>query len=162
MLIDGEEVLHIIPRLQEDAQDAVVLVAWRRRQTLGDLTLEHTGAAGDALAVVEHTEEDLRGDVVGVVADEGEGSVAREVVFDGDLEEVALDDTPLERGEMRLEVGYRLGVDLDDVRVVALLEEELGQHSHARTDLKYRQIAVAGDAVGDALGDREISEKMLA
>ena len=63
---------------------------------------------------------------------------------------------------MRLEVGYRLGVDLDDVRVVALLQKELGQHSHARADLKYRQIAVAGDAVGDALGDREISEKMLA
>ena len=162
MLIDGEEVLHIIPRLQEDAQDAVVLVAWRGRQTLGDLTLEHAGAAGDALAVVKHAEEDLRGDVVGVVADEGEGGIAREVVFDGDLEEVTLDDTPLECGEMRLEVGYRLGVDLDDVRVVALLQEELGQHSHARTDLKYRQIAVAGDAVGDALGDREIGEEMLA
>ena len=61
----------------------VVLIAWRRGQTLGDLALEHAGAAGDALAVVEHAEEDLRGDVVGVVADEGEGSVAREVFFDG-------------------------------------------------------------------------------
>ena len=106
MLIDGEEVLHIIPRLQEDAQDTVVLVARRGCQTLGDLALEHTSAAGDALAVVKHAEEDLRGDVVGVVADEGEGSVTREVVFDGDLEEVTLDDTPFECGEMRLEVGY--------------------------------------------------------
>ena len=53
VLVHGEEILDIIPCLQEDTEDTVVLVAWGRGQTLSDLTLEHPRTAGDTLPIVQ-------------------------------------------------------------------------------------------------------------
>ena len=65
---DGEQVLDMIPRLDEDREDAILFVARLRGHAQGYLVLDHARAAGDEIFVVEHLEEDLRGDVVGVVA----------------------------------------------------------------------------------------------
>ena len=68
--LNGEEIFHVVPRLDEHAQDAILLVAGLRRHAQGHLVLNHARAAGDEVAVVEHLEENLRRDVVGVVARE--------------------------------------------------------------------------------------------
>ena len=59
MLVDGEEILHIVPGLKQDTQDTIVLVARRGSEALSYLPLEHACTAGDALPIVEHSEEDL-------------------------------------------------------------------------------------------------------
>ena len=65
---NGEKVLDIVPRLDEDREDARGLRARLSSHAQGHLTLNHARTAGDEVAVVEHFEEDLRRDVVGIVA----------------------------------------------------------------------------------------------
>ena len=67
-LVDGEEILHVVPRLYHHAEDAVSFVARCRGDTLSHLALNHPRAAGNEIFIVEHLEEDLGRDVVGIVA----------------------------------------------------------------------------------------------
>ena len=59
MLVDGEQIFYIIPRLYEHRQDAVGLVARLRRHAQRHLTLNHARAAGYEILIIEHLEEDL-------------------------------------------------------------------------------------------------------
>ena len=70
--LDGKEVLDVVPGLNQYGKDAVLLVARLGGHADGHLVLDHTCTAGDEVLVVEHLEEDLRRDVVGVVAREHE------------------------------------------------------------------------------------------
>ena len=92
MLIHRKEVLDIIPCLQEDTEDAVVLVARGRRQTLGNLPLQHTRAERDALPIVQHTKKDLRRNIVWVIPNKTKGEVSSKVFLNGDTQEVPLDN----------------------------------------------------------------------
>ena len=65
---DGEEILHMIPCLNQYGEDAILLVARLRGHAQGHFVLDHTRATGNEVFVVEHLEEYLRGDVVGIVA----------------------------------------------------------------------------------------------
>ena len=49
----------MIPGLNEDGEDAILLVAWLRCHAHSHLMLNHTSAAGDEVLVVEHLEEYL-------------------------------------------------------------------------------------------------------
>ena len=66
--LHSEQVLDVIPRLDQDGQDTILLVAWLRGHAQGDLVLDHSRTTGDEIFVVEHLEKDLRRDVVGIVA----------------------------------------------------------------------------------------------
>ena len=70
--LDREKVFDIVPRLHEHGEDAVSLRAGLGGHAEGDFVLNHARAAGDEVAVVEHFEENLRGNVVGIVAREDE------------------------------------------------------------------------------------------
>ena len=63
-----EKVFDVVPRLHEHGEDAVSLRAGLGGHAKGDFVLNHARAAGDEVAVVEHFEENLRGNVVGIVA----------------------------------------------------------------------------------------------
>ena len=66
--LHSEQVLDMIPRLDQDRQDSILLVAWLRGHAQGDLVLDHSRTTRDEVFVVEHLEEDLRRNVVGIVA----------------------------------------------------------------------------------------------
>ena len=91
--LDGEEVLDIVPRLDEHGEDAVGLRTGLGGHAQRHLVLNHSCTAGDEVAVVEHLEEDLRRDVVGVVAREHELAAAEELA-EVHAEEVAGDESP--------------------------------------------------------------------
>ena len=57
--LNGKEILHIVPRLNQDRKNAVLLVAWLRSHTDSHLMLDHTRTTGDQILVVEHFEEYL-------------------------------------------------------------------------------------------------------
>jgi len=88
--LDGEEILDIVPRLDEHGEDAVGLRTGLGGHAQRHLMLDHSRTAGDEVAVVEHLEEDLRRDVVGVVAREHELAAAEELA-EVHAEEVAGD-----------------------------------------------------------------------
>lgn len=70
---DGEKVLGSVPRLNEYAENAIGFGAWPGTDTVGDFFLNHARATGDEVAVVEHLEEYLTANIVGIVAGENEG-----------------------------------------------------------------------------------------
>ena len=69
---DGEKILHLIPSLDENGEDAILLMTRLRGHAQGHLMLNHTSTAGNEVLVVEHLEEDLRGDVIWIVARQDE------------------------------------------------------------------------------------------
>ena len=60
-----------------------------------------------------------------------------------------------------LEVIDALAVELDHSKVKAHVEQELGEHTHARPHLEHRQVLEVVQRVGDALGNRQIGQEML-
>ena len=60
-----------------------------------------------------------------------------------------------------LEIVHTLAVEFHDGQVQAHLEQELGEHTHARPHLQHRQVLEVVQRVGNALGDRQIGQEML-
>ena len=88
---DREKVFDIVPRLHQHGEDAVGFRAGLGGHAEGDFVLNHTGATGNQIAVVEHLEKNLRGNVVGIVAREYEGAIAKDFV-EVHAEEIGLDN----------------------------------------------------------------------
>lgn len=68
----GEEVIDIVPKLDEDGEYAIGATAMRGGKSLRHFTLYHARAEGDAVAVLNEAEKDLGGDIIGIVAREYE------------------------------------------------------------------------------------------
>lgn len=92
--LDGEEVLDIVPSLDEDRENAVCLRTRLGSHAQGHLTLNHARTAGDEVAVIEHFEEDLRRDIVGVVASKDKLATTKKFA-EIHAEEVAGKENPL-------------------------------------------------------------------
>lgn len=68
MFVYGEQVFHAVPGLNQYAQNAVGLVARTSRgPAFGHFLLNHA-RSWDQVALIEHLEEYLAGNVVGIVA----------------------------------------------------------------------------------------------
>ena len=135
---DGEQVFDVIPGLQEDGEDAVGLGAGAFGDTLGDFFLDHADDLRDLLAEVQDLEEDLGGNVVGEVADDGEG--VREVALEVHLEEVFLEQSALHPGEVGAEVFDGFAIDFNEFQVnVIALQQVLRKDAHAGADLQHRE-----------------------
>ena len=181
--LDGEEVLDIVPRLDEHGEDAVGLRTGLGSHAQRHLVLDHARAAGDEVAVVEHLEEDLRRDVVGVVAREHKLAAAEELA-EVHAEEVAGDESPTltlpsregrepyprpfvrregcgECGEVLAEVGDGLAVDFYGADGARLREQELREDAHAGAYLEYGNVGARIDGVGDAAGYRQVGQEVL-
>ena len=170
---NGEEILHVIPCLDEHRQDAVLLRAWLCGHAQGHFVLYHTRAAGYEVAVVEHFEENLRGDVVGIVAREHK-LLAVEQLMQVHAEEVAGDDrghtilvppylrtfVPPKQG--LLQILHTLAVYLHHAQRAWLLGQILCQHAHTWAYLKDGQIGTGIDGVGYALRYRQVGEEVLS
>ena len=77
---DGEEILHTIPGLNQYGENALLFVTRLRGHPQGHLVLNHPCTTGNEVFVVEHLEEDLRGDVVGIVACQHERLSVEDIV----------------------------------------------------------------------------------
>ena len=159
MLIHSEQVLDVIPGLQQHRQDAVGLGPRPFGDALGDLLLDHAHDFRDAFAVVQDLEEDLRGDVVREIADDGEP--LREDLLQLQPQEIGLQELSLHAGEVREEVVHGFPVDLHELQVDVLpLQQVLGQYPHAGAHFQGLAGAVQGG--DDVLRDALVGEKMLA
>ena len=161
MLVDGEQILDIVPSLKQHREYAVGLAAWRGGDALSHLALEHAAAAHHLIFVVEHLKQDLRRDVVGVVADD------HKLLLSGHLgevefQEVGLDDAAVELRVALVQVVDALGVEFHHLQVVPVLQQELREHAHAWTHLDERQVLVFAHHERDALGYREVGEEVLS
>jgi hypothetical protein len=93
VLADGEEVFDIVPCLKQYAQYAAGFGAGCCGDAFGHFALKHAGAACDTILIVEHTEENLRGYIIRIVADHAERAGGRrEEGVEVHFEEVAGDD----------------------------------------------------------------------
>ena len=159
-LVDGEEILHVVPRLYHHAEDAVSLVARCGGDALSHLTLDHTRAAGDEILVVEHLEEDLGRDVVGIVAGKHK-LFATEDLVQIHAQEVFPDDLVAQLGIAFVEVSHAFGVDFHSFHLPVFLHQVLCEDSHARSDLQNGQSRAGVYCVSDASCHAKVGEKVL-
>ena len=111
------------------------------------------------LAVVQDLEEDLRGDVVREIADDGEP--LREDLLQLQAQEIGLQELSLHPREVREEVVHGFPVDLHELQVDVLpLQQVLGQYPHAGAH--FQGFAGAVQRGDDILRDALVGEKMLA
>ena len=61
-----------------------------------------------------------------------------------------------------LEISYALAVNLDGFHGAGLRNEELREHTHARTYLEHGQVGTGIDGVGYALCDIEVDKEVLS
>ena len=91
MFVYGEQVFHAVPGLNQYAQNAVGLVARTSRDAFGHFLLNHARAAGNQVLVVEHLEEYLAGNIVGIVAGQYK-RLSVEKLPEVHFQEILLDD----------------------------------------------------------------------
>ncbi len=160
---DGEEIFDVVPHLEEHGEDSAGLGAGNCGETLGNFALEHAGAEGNLLAEVEDVEKYLRGDVVGVIADDGKLAGAHDFA-EVQFEEIGLDNAVFvsELGEICAEIFDALGVKLHDLDVAPVSEQKLRQDAHAGAHFEHRELGGGVEGAGNALGHVEVSQEMLA
>ena len=91
---NGEEVLNIVQRLDKDREDAIGLRTRLGSHAQGHFSLNHARTARNEVAVVEHFEEDLRRDVVGIVTSKDKLATAKKFA-EIHAEEVTGKENPL-------------------------------------------------------------------
>ena len=137
-----EEVLDVVPRLQQHREDAVLLRSGRAGDPLGHLALDHAHALGDKVAMLQHLEKNLRRDVVREISDHTHSVGKQRAQLHA--QEIARHEPRRKFGIVGTEVVDALGVDLgaphDDV---AAPQQELRQHAHAASHLQHRRRASA-------------------
>lgn len=163
--LDGEEIFHIVPRLHEYGEDAVGFRARAGGHAQGHFVLDHARATGDELAIVEHLEENLRGDIVGIVAREHEFPAFKRLV-EIHAEEITFDNreyggAEVRGGEIVLEVFYTFAVDFHGFQLALFLSEKLREDTHSRPYFKDGDVGTGIDRVGDAAGNVQVAEEVL-
>ena len=73
-----------------------------------------------------------------------------------------LDDVVFQLREVFAQVGHRFIVDLHHLERTFLAEQELREHTHARSYLQDGQAGAGIDGVGDVLRYLQILQEMLA
>ena len=158
--LDGEEIFHVVPCLNEHRQDAIGLRPWQGGHAQGHLALDHPRATWDEVAIIEHLEENLRRDVVGIVTRQNK-LLALEQLAEVHAQEVLTDDIVVQAREMLIQVGHALRINLHDTQRPRLFSQILRQHTHTGSDLQNGQVRADVNGVGDATGYREVGQEVL-
>src|SRR5690606_3058613 len=129
--------LYMIKRLQQHTQDAIGLAPMRRCKPVGHLALYHSDYLAYTVAVFQHLKKNLRGDIIGKVADDWKGAGYARVKVG--LQQVALDQPRPEGREVFAKKRHRFAVDLDDKQLHARqLQQVTGKDAWACADFQYR------------------------
>ena len=161
MLVHREQVLHVVPRLNKDGKDTIGLAPWPGSQPLRHLTLNHACAGGDAVAVVEHLEEYLAGDIIRIVAGEHEGTSVEKTV-EVHFQEVVLHDALLQLGIRLAQVADRFVVNLHYLQLALFGNKELGEHAHPGAYLKNGIFREAVDSICYGFRNGKILQEVLS
>ena len=158
---DRKEIFDIVPCLKQDGKDSIGFRPGLFRDPFGDFFLDHADHLRDPVLVVEDLEENLGRDVIGEIADDGEGPGHDPV--QGKFQEISLVESSLHAREMGQQVIDRFPVDLDELQVEVLAGEQiLRQDAHSGADLKDRHLLRGyGEGVDNRLRDRLIRQEML-
>jgi len=114
--------------------------------------LDHTRTTGNEILIVEHLEEDLRGDVVWIVARQHE-LLSVEHLVQIHPEEVATYYIIIKTGKILAEIGHRLTVDLHHLKGARFFHEILGHDTHAGSYLQHGEVRTRINGVGNGLGN---------
>ena len=152
MFVYSKQIFDIVPRLNQDAQDTVCLIARCSGYALCHFLLYHTCATGNQLFVVQHLKEDLTGYIIGIVAGQHERVPLKSAV-QVHFQKIILYDILLQRREMLAKVSYRLKVDLHHLHQSGLLNQELRHNSHAWSNFQNRNVGTGIYGVGNVLCD---------
>ena len=148
--LDGKQVFHMVPCLYQHRQDAVLLVARLRGHAYGHLMLNHARTTGNEVAVVKHLKEDLRRDVIGIVACQHKLLTA-EHLTKIHTQEIFTQNVFAKLGKVLVQVGHTLTVNLDNLEGTGLFYEILCHDTHAGSHLQYGQLGAGIYRVGNAL-----------
>lgn len=136
LLTNGEEILNVVPRLQQNAQDAILARTGRLGDTDGHLALDHTHTLGDDIAVLDNLEENLRRNIIREIADNA--YLVAKSLAQVHLQEVALDKAGRKIGIVFVKINNTLGVDFGTVGYdIIALKKELREHTHTTTHLQH-------------------------
>ena len=163
VLVHGEQVVDVVVRLQQHAQDAVGLGAWSLGHALGDFLLEHPHTFGHAVAPVQHPEEDLGADVVREVARHNEGGAVWERLTRVPLEQVDAKDVFRRQHALARQIEHGLVVQLHHLDPqVSAVQERTRQGACSRPDFEHVDAPLMfGDAQGDPSGGVQVAQEML-
>ena len=139
--VQSKEVVDLIIGLGEDGCYAVHLASWYRGYALGYFFLEHADHFGNMRAPIDHPKDDLRRDVVRVVAYQGEGFTGKSL-GNAPLEEVRMVQSRTDLGKLALKHGNALAVQLDGMEFEVPGQEVLGQHPSTGSHFQYAVIPV--------------------
>ena len=103
-------------------------------------------------------EENLRGDVVGKISDDGK--LLREDLVQRQLQKIRLQQAGRQRRIVLQEVLHRFSVDLDDLQRGAPPEKILRQDTHTGTD--FQDPGGGRMRIDDGAGHRLVGQKVLA
>lgn len=110
-----------------------------RQRYVGYFFLYHSGTARDDVLVFQHLEKYLAGDVVRVITGQYERlSVEQPVKVH--FQKVTLDNVILQWRIGFTEIGNRFVVYFNDFYQPVFFYQKLGQYSHTRSYLQYRQL----------------------
>ena len=152
VLVHRKEVFHLVPGLNQYAQDAVRLASGAGGDAFGHFFLYHSCAARNQVFVIQHLEKNLARYVIRVVACQYK-RLSVENVFQFQLEEVVFDDVSFEGGEVFFQISHRFEVQLHDFHFAVLLHQELGEYAHTRAYFQNRQFGTRVHRVGNVVCD---------
>ena len=147
-----KEIFHLVPSLDQYAQDTVGLAPRSGSDAFRHFLLNHTGAARNQVFVVQHLEEYLARYVVRVVACQYK-RLSLEYVFQLQFQEIVFDDVSFQGGEVFFQISHRFEVEFHHFHFAFLLHEELGEYAHARADFQYRKFRTRVHRIGNVVGD---------
>ena len=161
VLVHREQVLDVIPCLQQHAQYAIGAASRCCSHAQCHLALYHARTARYQVAVLQHAEEYLAGDVVGIVACQHKRLPAENPV-EGHAQEVILQDVLTQLGHVFLQVSHRLCIYLHHFHGPPFGQQILGEYPHARSHFQYGQARAGIHGVGYLLGHLLVGEEVLS
>ena len=125
MFVYGKQIFHLIPCLNQNAQDAVCLAARTGGNTFGHFFLNHSGATGNQVFVVQHFKKDLAGYIIRIVTGEDKRSAVKQLL-QFQLQKVIFYDVSFQSGEVLTQIGNRFKIKLYHFHFTSFFHQELG------------------------------------
>lgn len=159
----GKQLFHVAVELDGDREQAVVAGAGLGCDAVGDFALDHKDGAVDSLFVGCEVQQDVRGEVVGQVADDEQLFVRPGERREIDIEDVAFDDFDIAlRCEAVAEAWGQVAVEFDGDEAFGVRGEQFGDGGFAGADFDDGAAGDVAEGIDNALASRGADEEVLA
>lgn len=156
-----KKVFAFIPGLGKHAEDAVFLIARRGNDAAGHFLLKHAGHLRDEVAMLKHSEKDLAGNIVGEIANQGEGPAIKQLV-EIQLQKIALHDMFPPRRMFVVQPGDHVLIGFNGLEMREPFHQATGEDPFAWADLQNAAFqTLSGEGIGYPLGYFGVFEEVL-